>query len=168
MTDVRRVPARRTLVEVRARARSTGAGRAAAAAARQRRAPAADGSVQRVPLARLRVGDRVRVAAGQAFPGDGTLLEGDRGRRSAAERRVAACRAAAGELVVGGSINLAAPVVLRLDQVGEGTRYQQIVDLVQRALTERPAMPAGPPIGSQRRSCGRSWRSPQSRPSSGA
>jgi Cu2+-exporting ATPase len=36
----------------------------------------ADGATRTVATARLRVGDRIRVAAGQAFPGDGTLLEG--------------------------------------------------------------------------------------------
>jgi Cu2+-exporting ATPase len=101
----------------------------------------ADGTSRPVPLARLRVGDRVRVAAGQAFPGDGVVLEGDTqvdeallsGESRPVERGV-------GDTVVGASLNLAAPVVVRLDRVGEGTRYREIVDLVQRALTERPAL----------------------------
>jgi Cu2+-exporting ATPase len=101
----------------------------------------ADGTARPVPLARLRAGDRVRVAAGQAFPGDGAVLEGhtqvDEALLSGESRPV---EHGPGDAVVGGSINLGAPVVVRLDQVGEGTRYQQIVDLVQRALTERPAL----------------------------
>ena len=35
-----------------------------------------DGSVETVAVVRLRPGDRVRVAAGQSFPGGGVLLEG--------------------------------------------------------------------------------------------
>ncbi|MBK6866009.1 MAG: cadmium-translocating P-type ATPase [Ideonella sp.] len=129
-------------LEMRARARST-----EALDALLQRLPdsveriAADGSVERVPMARLRAGDRVRVAAGQAFPGDGTLQDGhtevDEALVSGESRPVLR---RAGDGVIGASINLSAPVVVRLDRVGEGTRYQQIVDLVQRALTERPAL----------------------------
>jgi len=101
----------------------------------------ADGTAQTVPVARLHAGDRVRVAAGQAFPGDGAVLEGqtqvDEALLSGESRPV---ERGVGDAVVGGSLNLAAPVVVRLDRVGEGTRYQQIVDLVQRALTERPGL----------------------------
>jgi Cu2+-exporting ATPase len=101
----------------------------------------ADGTARPVPLARLRVGDRVRVAAGQAFPGDGVVLEGhtqvDEALLSGESRPV---ERGAGDTVIGASLNLAAPVVVRLDRVGEGTRYREIVDLVQRALTERPAL----------------------------
>ena len=45
-----------------------------------------------------------------------------------------------GSTVIGGSVNLHAPVLVELHQVGEGTRYRQIVDLVERALSERPAL----------------------------
>jgi len=129
-------------LELRARARST-----EALDALLQRLPdsverlGSDGSVQAVPLARLKAGDRVRVAAGQAFPGDGELLEGQTqvdeallsGESRPVERRP-------GDAVVGGSLNLGGPVVVRLDRVGEGTRYQEIVDLVHRALTEKPAL----------------------------
>ncbi len=101
----------------------------------------ADGVARPVAIARLRVGDRVRVAAGQAFPGDGTLLEGrtevDEAMLSGESRPV---ERAAGDAVIAGSINLAAPVVVGLAALGDGTRYAQIVDLVTRALTERPAL----------------------------
>jgi len=43
-------------------------------------------------------------------------------------------------LVTGGTVNVGGPVLMRVHCVGEGTRYRQIVDLVQRALTERPAL----------------------------
>ncbi|MCO5122980.1 MAG: cadmium-translocating P-type ATPase [Rhizobacter sp.] len=101
----------------------------------------ADGVARPVATARLRVGDHVRIAAGQVFPGDGTLLEGrtqvDEAMLSGESRPV---ERGVGDAVVGGSMNLGAPVVVALRQLGEGTRYAQIVDLVGRALTERPAI----------------------------
>lgn len=99
------------------------------------------GVTHTVAVSRLRAGDRVRIAAGQAFPGDGRVLDGrtqvDEALLSGESRPV---ERAAGDAVYGGSINVAAAVVVGLDRVGEGTRYQQIVDLVQRALTERPGV----------------------------
>ncbi len=101
----------------------------------------ADGVARPVATARLQVGDRVRVVAGQAFPGDGTLLEGrtqvDEAMLSGESRPV---DRAVGDAVIGGSLNLGGPVVVLLQQLGEGTRYAQILDLVGRALIERPAI----------------------------
>lgn len=100
-----------------------------------------DGGTEQVNVSRLRVGDRVRVALGQAFPGDGELADGitqvDEALLTGESRPV---QRAPGDTVVGGTVNVGVPVVVRLSGVGEGTRYRQIVDLVQRALTERPAM----------------------------
>ncbi len=101
-----------------------------------------DGSSETVPVSALRVGDQVRVALGQAFPGDGELVGGsvtqvDEALLTGESRPV---ERSPGDSVTGGTVNVGAPVVMRLRCVGEGTRYQQIVDLVQRALTERPAM----------------------------
>lgn len=100
-----------------------------------------DGSTQTVPVARLAAGDRVRVAAGQAFPGDGRVIDGstqvDESMLSGESRPV---DRAAGDAVVGGSLNLGSAVVVRIERLGEGTRYQQIVELLQHALTQRPGM----------------------------
>lgn len=129
-------------LELRARARST-----EALDALLQRLPDsverldAQGVAHTVPVARLAVGDRVRVAAGQAFPGDGQVLEGstqvDEAMLSGESRPV---ERGVGDAVVGGSINLAAPVVVSLQRIGEGTRYQQIVELLQHALTQRPGV----------------------------
>jgi len=43
-----------------------------------------------------------------------------------------------GQVVVAGSMNLGAPVWMRVERLGPDTRYQQIVSLVQQALTEKP------------------------------
>jgi len=95
--------------------------------------------VASVPLSVLAPGDRVRVAAGQAFPADGQIIQGqtevDESLLTGESRPVPRER---GQLVVAGSINLGAPVWCRVERLGPDTRYQQIVDLVHQALTERP------------------------------
>ncbi len=104
---------------------------------------AADGTAELVAVARLRAGDHVRVAAGQAFPADGEITVGrtqvDEALLSGESRPV---ERGAGEAVLGGSINLGAPVVMVLTRTGDATRFQQIVGLVERALTERPGVVA--------------------------
>jgi P-type Cu2+ transporter len=92
-----------------------------------------------VPLSQLRIGDRVLVAAGQAFPADGQVLLGrtevDESLLTGESRPVVK---QAGHLVVAGSLNLGAPIWSRVERLGPDTRYQQIVNLVHQALTERP------------------------------
>lgn len=101
---------------------------------------AADGRLETLPVSRLQAGDRVRVRAGQAFPADGHIEDGTAwvdealltGESAAQER-------GPGQPVVAGSFNLSAPVWVRVERVGRDTRYARIVELMQRAATERPA-----------------------------
>jgi P-type Cu2+ transporter len=103
----------------------------------EREAP--DGHLATVPVSRLQAGDRVRVRAGQAFPADGRIEAGTvwvdeallTGESTPLER-------GPGQPVVAGSFNLSAPVWVRVERVGEDTRYAQIVELMQRAATDRP------------------------------
>jgi len=98
-----------------------------------------DGGSERVPIAQLRRGDRLRVASGEAFCADGVLLEGrtqaDESLISGESRPVDKPE---GAPVLAGSINLAAPVVMRALQVGAETRQERIVALMHEALAQRP------------------------------
>lgn len=97
------------------------------------------GRTESVAVSALRHGDRVRVAVGQAFPADGQILAGktdvDESLLTGESRAVSR---QAGQMVVAGSMNLGAPVWMSIERLGPDTRYQQIVALVQQAMTEKP------------------------------
>ena len=102
---------------------------------------AADGTATRVPVKQVVAGDRVRIHPGEVFPADGVLLEGDTqvdealltGESTPIPRR-------AGEPVVAGSANLAGTVLVAVERTGAATRYGEIVALMERASTEKPAI----------------------------
>ncbi|RLJ63581.1 heavy metal translocating P-type ATPase [Sulfurisoma sediminicola] len=103
------------------------------------RYPAMD--VERIPVAEVGVGDTVLAKPGETIPVDGTVLSGessaDESLLTGESRPVAKV---AGDAVVGGSVNVASPLVLRVDRVGEGTRLATIQRLMERAAAEKPRM----------------------------
>ncbi|GGH58620.1 cation-transporting P-type ATPase [Comamonas phosphati] len=96
---------------------------------------------ERVATRRLRVGDVVRVLAGEAFPADGIVV---RGRTHADEALLTgestALPRGVGDSVTAGSYNLDAMVDMRVESVGEGTRFAQIVDLMESASLQKPRL----------------------------
>lgn len=100
----------------------------------------AAGQVQAVSALRLVAGDRVRVPLGQAFPADGVLLAGCTSVDESLLSGESVPRArGVGDEIVAGSLNLSAPVEMRVARVGADTRLAAIVALMQQAMTERPA-----------------------------
>ncbi|MCV2348882.1 heavy metal translocating P-type ATPase [Paucibacter sp. Y2R2-4] len=99
-----------------------------------------DGSLERVAPSRLGVGDRVRVFAGQAFPADGVV---ERGRSTVDESLLSGESLPVvkleGDEVVAASMNLQAPLEVRVLRVGADTRHESIVRLMREAMTQRPA-----------------------------
>jgi len=101
----------------------------------------ADGAFESISLKRLQPGDVVRVQAGQAFPGDGLLLSAGAtvdealltGESHPVTRRQ-------GESLVAGSYNLAGAALMRIERLGRDTRFAQIVQLMERASTEKPRL----------------------------
>ena len=101
---------------------------------------AADGSVTAVGLHRLRPGDLVRVPVGQAFPADGVLEGGaTQADESLLSGESQAVPKAEGASLVAGSVNLGAPVLMRVQQVGQDTRFEAIVSMMRSAMSQRPA-----------------------------
>jgi len=101
----------------------------------------ADGEFERVPVRRLSIGDVIRVLPGEAFPADGVLLQGDtlvdESLLTGESRPLSRC---VGDEVISGSHNLSAVIQMRIDCLGEQTRYAQIVSLMESASTTKPPL----------------------------
>ena len=101
----------------------------------------ADGSVHNIPLSQLRVGDTVRVLAGELLPADGEVLQGqswvDESLLTGESKPV---QKTPGSAVVAGSSNQSQTLLLRVEKVGTDTRYAQIVALMERAAEDKPQL----------------------------
>lgn len=101
----------------------------------------ADGRCETVSARRLRTGDVARVPAGEAFAGDGVLLD----ERATVDEALLTGESRPrtrerGEGVIAGSLNLAGPVRIRIDRVAGDTRFAQIVRLMEQAATDKPRL----------------------------
>ena len=100
----------------------------------------ADGSASLISVLRLQRGDIVRVPVGQSFFADGVLTQGStRADESLLSGESAPVVKAVGDDVVAGSLNLGAPVAMRVERIGADTRYEAIVAMMRAARTQRPA-----------------------------
>ena len=101
----------------------------------------ADGSFERVAVRRLGVGDVVRVMPGEAFPADGTVLDGtttvDEALLTGESQPVPRGTGAA---VIAGSHNLTSVVEMKIERVGPETRYAGIVALMGEAAAGKPRL----------------------------
>jgi Cu2+-exporting ATPase len=99
------------------------------------------GGTERVPVAELRTGDTLVVPAGESFPVDGVLTEGETtADESLLTGESAPVPKRRGDAVIGGSTNTGRPVRLWVTAVGHDTVLASIVRLLERAQTERPAI----------------------------
>ena len=100
-----------------------------------------DPAGERVAVAELRAGDAVRVKPGETVPADGFVLDGE----SAADESLLTGESRpvpkrAGDGLIGGSVNTASPLVMRVERVGEATRVAAIQRLMERAAAEKPRL----------------------------
>ncbi|MGE0811373.1 MAG: heavy metal translocating P-type ATPase [Immundisolibacter sp.] len=127
------------VLELRARSR-TGAAIAAllGLAPRTARRLAADGSEQDVPLDTVQVGDRLRVRPGEKVPVDGLVLEGATAvDESMLTGEPLPVRKAAGDELIGATVNGTGALVMQARRVGADTLLAQIVRMVAEAQRSR-------------------------------
>jgi len=94
---------------------------------------------EQVPVARLVVGDHVLVRPGETLPADGVVIDGD---SAVSEAMLTGESLPVSKTihskVVGGSLNQASPLVVRVEKLGADTRLASIVRLLDRAQSEKP------------------------------
>jgi Cu2+-exporting ATPase len=115
-----------------------GAGRALEELARLMPAEAhrlgADGQPEDVPVAALRPGDRVLVRASEKVPADGVVVEGASAVNEAMlTGESVPVEKAAGDEVIGGSVNGTGSLVVEVARTGEASYLAQVVRLVREA-----------------------------------
>jgi Cu+-exporting ATPase len=127
------------VLELRARSRTGSAIRALLGLApKTARRIAEDGGEEDVPLAEVRVGDRLRVRPGEKVPVDGVVIEG---RSSVDESMVTGepipVEKVSGGRVIGATVNGTGALVIRAERVGSETLLAQIVRMVAEAQRSR-------------------------------
>ncbi|MGE0854010.1 MAG: heavy metal translocating P-type ATPase [Hyphomicrobiaceae bacterium] len=127
------------VLELRAREETSGAIRALLdLSPKMARRIRPDGTDEDVSLDQVVVGDKLRVRPGERVPLDGEILDG----RSAIDESMVTGESmpvtkAAGEKVIGGTMNQSGGFVMRADKVGRDTMLAQIVQMVAQAQRSR-------------------------------
>ncbi|MCX7147950.1 MAG: heavy metal translocating P-type ATPase [Rhodocyclales bacterium] len=100
-----------------------------------------DAAGERVAVAELRTGDAVQIRPGETVPADGFVLDGESAADESlltGESRPVSKRT--GDALIGGSVNTASPLVMRVERVGAETRVAAIQRLMERAAAEKPRL----------------------------
>ena len=97
-----------------------------------------DGTEDEITLDLVQIGDRLRVRPGETVPVDGTVEDG----RSSLDESLVTGEAmpttkAAGDGVIGGTVNQTGSLVMRADKVGRDTMLARIVQMVAEAQRSR-------------------------------
>jgi cation-transporting P-type ATPase A/B/Cu+-exporting ATPase len=110
----------------------------AATAARDVCVLSPDGTERRMPVSRLRPGDKFVVRPGETIAADGEVLFG----QSAVDRSMMTgesvpADAAEGDSVTGGTVALTGRLVVRADKTGKDTQLSQLIRLVEQAQAQK-------------------------------
>ncbi len=96
-------------------------------------------SLEQVMAAALEPGDIVLVKPGETIPADGCVIEGlSCANEALLSGESAPVAKSPGSPVTGGALNVESPLIIRVEQVGEGTRLSAIIRLMERAAMEKP------------------------------
>ena len=125
-------------LEARARGRAVAALRALLELAPDRATVIRDGREMTVAASAVAVGELVRVRPGERVPVDGIIVEGSGALdESMLTGESMPVEKSAGQEVSGGTLNTAAPIVIRATRVGSDTAVAQIVRLVEEAQADK-------------------------------
>ncbi|MFC3085375.1 heavy metal translocating P-type ATPase [Tabrizicola soli] len=97
-----------------------------------------DGSAEEVPISTLQPGDKVIVRPGAKVPVDGEIIEGSSGFNEAmltGESRPVT--KGVGAAAIGGAINGASAVTIKVTATGDATYLSQVIELVKKAQATR-------------------------------
>ncbi len=126
------------VLELRARRRTAGAIRELMSLAPPTARVLRNGAESEVPLEEVEEGDTLRVRPGEKIPVDGEITEG---RSTVDESMITGeptpVEKAAGQSVIGGTVNQTGAFLMRAERVGQETVLSQIVDMVARAQRSR-------------------------------
>jgi P-type Cu+ transporter len=127
------------VMELRARSRTGAAIRALLGLApKNARRIDAQGNESDVPLEHVQAGDLLRVRPGEKVPVDGVVIEGTTNiDESMVTGEPVAVHKAAGDRVIGATVNTTGSLVVRAEKVGADTLLSQIVQLVAQAQRSR-------------------------------
>ena len=127
------------VLELRAREQTGGAIRALLnLAPKTTRRITSDGDDEEISLAQVQVGDRLRVRPGDGVPVDGVVLDGS----SAVDESMVTGESmpaakAAGDTLIGGTVNGTGSLIMRADKIGSDTMLSRIVAMVAEAQRSR-------------------------------
>lgn len=100
-----------------------------------------DGKEVVVAVSELAPGDHVMVRPGETIPADGSVIDGCSSVDESLLTGESLPRPRAhGDELVGGSVNVESPLVLKVEKVGEDTLVSAIVRLLDRAQAEKPSV----------------------------
>ena len=100
-----------------------------------------NGKYETIAVARLSVGDVVRIPNGQKFPADGILVNGSTFVSEAfltGESRP--LKRVVGNQILAGCFNLSNPCEIQIEGIGDATRLSQITKLMQQASVDKPRL----------------------------
>jgi Cu+-exporting ATPase len=127
------------VLELRARSQTSSAIRALLdLSPKMARVISADGSERDIPLAEVKVEDKLRVRPGEKIPVDGVVLDGSSAvDESMITGESMSVEKANGARVIGATVNSTGALVMRAERVGSETMLAQIVQMVSTAQRTR-------------------------------
>ena len=94
-----------------------------------------------VPVSELEPNDHVLIKPGEVVPADGVVIDGASStNESLLTGESLPCHKHVGNALVGGTVNMESPLIMRVEKVGDSTVLASIIRLLERAQAEKPEL----------------------------